>query len=687
MKTLTFFSQSVVLSRILKVNSGWLIKTIQTTFILFFTLSLYAQPVGDQVSLKPEAVVSTSPLSIELNWPFAANASQYTVSRKPKNAPSWSALATLPGSATSYTDTSLELNTLYDYQIIMQPASGQTKRGYVNSGIEVIANSNHGIAIIVIEQSHLSNPDFENALAVFLEDIELSGWYPKPIYVNASDQVPDVKNQIVAVYNEAPAHTNLLVLIGKVPVPYSGNTAFDGHNQTNSPSANHEGAWPTDTYYADIDGVWTDVSVNNTTPSYVQNRNIPGDGKFDQSYIPSDVELQTGRIDLSNMPAFSSSETARLTAYLRKNHRYKTGEILVEEKALIDDNFPASGFSQNGYNNFASLVGRNQTFAVDYFTNLSYNTSTTGTYLWSYGCGGGNWNTCSGIGTTADFANDSLSSIFTMLFGSYFGDWNHSGSSFMKAPLAQGNTLTNCWAGRPNYHFMHMGMGENIGYSIKLTQNNSNLFFSSTYSRGIQINLIGDPSLKMTYIEMPSAISITEHGNSIEINWSASVSGAETGYNIYRRYEDSTEFIKLNSSLVTGSSFTDHTVTQGGTINYYVKAVEMKTTRSGSFENESLGKKGQTVWFPGTASLNEPFSDASVELYPNPAGEFVTITNLPDGSAIKVTDVTGKVVAETAELITTNETTISTENFVNGIYIVHIEHNGRTASKKLVVNK
>jgi hypothetical protein len=43
------------------------------------------------------------------------------------------------------------------------------------------------------------------------------------------------------------------VLIGNVPVPYSGDLNPDGHSD-------HDGAWPTDTYYAEMNGTWTDAS-------------------------------------------------------------------------------------------------------------------------------------------------------------------------------------------------------------------------------------------------------------------------------------------------------------------------------------------------------------------------------------------------------------------------------------------
>jgi hypothetical protein len=608
------------------------------TLALLLNLVGFSQPYGDSLSVKADATINVSTPSITLNWPADADATNFNVYRKLKSASNWgTAIANLPSGATGYLDDDVSVNTLYDYKIQMTSLSTPVKFGYLSSGIEVKANSNRGIAIVVIESSFIVNIEFQNAIDTFTEDLELDGWYPKVIYVNGSDAVADVKADITTTYNEDPAKTKLLVLIGNVPVPHSGELNPDGH-------PDHEGAWPTDTYYAEMNGTWTDASVNNTTSANPLNHNIPGDGKLDQTYLPSDVELQVGRIDLSDLPAFSETEEILLIRYLEKDHRYKTGEIVVGEQALIDDNFPTfnEGFSQSGYNNFAALVGRDNTYLQDYFTQLSYNTSTTGTYLWSYGCGGGNYAGAGGIGSTSNFNSDTLSSVFTMLFGSYFGDWNYT-NAFLRAPLAQGNTLTNCWAGRPNWYFNHMAMGENIGYSTRLTQNNNTLYTSSILgglARLVSINLMGDPSLRLTYILQPTNLTVIENGNSNQLNWTAG--GTEIGYNIYRRYADSVDFVKLNSTLITATTFTDNSLPVAGTVYYYVKAVEMKVTPSGSYENESIAIKTQAESTVGSMEENL----VEIKLYPNPAHNFIQIEMDESliGTNYQLIDASGKVI-------------------------------------------
>ena len=143
---------------------------------------------------------------------------------------------------------------------------------------------------------------FSGALAGELEqlrkDLIGDGWSVVRRDVSASSSSPDVKSQIRAEYNADPANMRAVFLIGHVPVPYSGLINPDMH-------LNHLGAWPADSYYGDMDGNWTDNSVYKTDAEFSWNDNVPGDGKFDQSTIPSAVELEVGRVDFYDLPTFA----------------------------------------------------------------------------------------------------------------------------------------------------------------------------------------------------------------------------------------------------------------------------------------------------------------------------------------------------------------------------------------------
>ncbi len=78
--------------------------------------------------------------------------------------------------------------------------------------------------------------------------------------------------------------------------------------------------------------------------------------------------------------------------------------------------------------------------------------------------------------------------------------------------------------------------------------------------------------------------------------------------------------------------------------------------------------------------------DNQLLMYPNPAKDFVTITNLPHGEIqMIVFDINGKVIV--SKIVNTETARIDTSNFSNGVYIVWLNHNGYIIHKKLLVNK
>src|SRR5690606_15214558 len=76
--------------------------------------------------------------------------------------------------------------------------------------------------------------------------------------------------------------------------------------------------------------------------------------------------------------------------------------------------------------------------------------------------------------------------------------------------------------------------------------------------------------------------------------------------------------------------------------------------------------------FGETLSIGDDNSmDNQLLLYPNPAKDLVTITNLPYGETrIMVFDITGKVIL--SKLTNAETTTINTANFSNGVYLMRL---------------
>lgn len=445
--------------------------------------------------------------------------------------------------------------------------------GFIFAGIKVPAIESRGTILLVVESS--VDAALPAEIAQLREDHIMDGWKFKKLVVNSTDQVTSVKNSIQNIYN-ATADLNAVMLLGNVPVPYSGDIYPDTHSE-------FRGSWSADTYYAEMNGTWTDNTVSRSTAFFPTGHNVPGDGKFDQSSIPTPVELQLGRVDLSNLPLFPQDEITLLRNYLNKSSQFKNGNTPVIRRGLVDDNFMAqfAAPAASGYRNFAPMFGANNIDEVDYQSTLAGNN-----YLWAYGCGSGSHESVAGVTTTAQLANSNNQNVFNMFFGSQFGDWNHP-NNILRAPLAQGLTLTNAWAGNPAWQFHQMAMGYNIGYSALRTMNSN----GEVYLGGpqlVHVALMGDPTLRLHPVKTVSNISVVNSGITSVISWTPPQGESVLGYNIYRANTLNANYTRLNVLPITTTSFVD-AMPLGGNNVYMIRTVKLEESGSGTYCNMALG--------------------------------------------------------------------------------------------------
>jgi hypothetical protein len=78
-------------------------------------------------------------------------------------------------------------------------------------------------------------------------------------------------------------------------------------------------------------------------------------------------------------------------------------------------------------------------------------------------------------------------------------------------------------------------------------------------------------------------------------------------------------------------------------------------------------------------------SENTIFIFPNPAQDVITIFELPLGAELSILDITGKIIFSTT--VNSNQLIVNTDEFSNGIYLVNVNTNGSTTTKKLVVNK
>lgn len=535
-------------------------------------------------AIEAAAAVTTSPPAIRLYWPSVSHGIRYHVRRKAIHQEAWTHLATLPGTATQYVDSQVAVGSAFEYEIELETNLGQfgvKAHTYLYAGIDHPMVDQKGKVLLVVDASLASGISAE--LDQFSTDLILSGWRVSKRLVNRWDSVPSVKNAIKSEYNADPTLRSV-VLIGHVPVPYSGLIAPDFHEQ-------HRGAWPADGYYAELDGTWTDSSVNKTNSEMPINNNVPGDGKFDQSNFPSPVDLEIGRIDFYDLPAFSPrTEIELLRTYFRKNHQFRHRQFTLKPQGLVRDNFgdlDGDAPAVDAWRHYTGWFGPGTTREIpaeSFFSALA-----SDSYLWAYGCGGGGYRKADGVGSTGDFALNNPQAAFLMLHGSYFGDWNSTDNFLRGAIATPGYTLASVWTGLPHWYMHHLALGQTLGFATRIAQNNVSTYKShlNFFPNQVHVSLIGDPTLELFPVLAPSNLRANV-ATGVSLSWDTSPE-ADAGYHVYKASAIEGPYTRLSAASPTASaSFFERSV-PNGTYYYMVRAIKRQVTGSGTFLNASPG--------------------------------------------------------------------------------------------------
>lgn len=639
----------------------------------------YAQSAADY-GIQVQATVTVSPPKVSMSWRKVSGASTYTLEKKAKGTTTWSSLASV--SDTFYTDLAVKSDSMYEYRIYT-PLGSTYSLGYMNAGINSPAQHQRGGLVLICDT--LMRDSCANEITQLMRDLNADGW--SVLRHDVSRSLPDsmVKKIIRADFAKRP-DLKAVLLLGRVAVPYSGNMNPDAH-------PDHEGAWPADLYYGDTSLIyWTDASVNNSIASRTENKNTPGDGKWDFNSCPVTPVLQVSRIDFAKMTAFGKTEVGLMKSYLTKAHLYKMDSLYVSRKALIDDNFGAfsgEAFAANGWRNFPGLVSRENIVTADLISTLK-----DSAYQWAYGCGGGSYTSCGGVGVSSDFSGKNYKGIFTILFGSYFGDWDNQ-NNFLRAPLcASEPALASFWAGRPNWFLHHMALGENLGYSTLLTQTQGGSVYppAGFMAQSIHIALMGDGSLRTQYIKPAGNLILSPvKDKGVTLSWTASPDPEVIGYYVYRTDSMYGIYTKI-SNLLAGTSFKD-TVGKNGLHYYMVRPCKLQNTASGSYYNLGLGiSDTATVSFPKPAAISEIAATAvEMRCFPNPAGEMLTVhvnTNGFRGRALlRVLDIGGKITIQETLQADKEELsrTLNIAQLPSGNYLIVLELDGQAPQIQKVV--
>jgi hypothetical protein len=666
-----------------------------------FSLFAAAQgPVPRDFCMEVHAGPHPSDTGMVFTWPPRDSVVNILVQRKPRGTGNWVPLDTLGPAELTWTDSTVLPGQAFEYwfRLNQEPnANGNNalKRSFLYAGHQRHPWPVQRRVLLLLDSTYLA--PLATEIDRLEADLRAEGWRTSRLAVGRLQSPSQVRNQIIDLYNSTGDLAGVFI-VGHVPVPYSGNYGPDAH-------FDHQGAWPADAYYGEMNGTnWTDATVNTTVASRPENHNLPGDGKFDQSSLNDALtatELWVGRADFLNLPAFTATDTALLQNYLNKDHAFRVGQNQLPRRAVVEDNFGFFGgeaFSFGGLNNWIAALGRDSVHNLDYSTLLSQ------PYLCSYGTGGGTYTSAGGIVSTAEFASSTFQTVFTFLFGSYFGDWD-SENNLMRAAIASGPyTLTCGWSGRPHWYMHPLALGECFGQAFLTSQNNSGSAFSGGYtptnigSRGLHQALMGDPTLRMFYLQPPSNLVALADTDTVILNWTATPDPTAQGYHLYRAQLPDSQYVRITDQPVMATAYIDTTMDTTATYAYRVYAARLETTASGTWWNLSQG-----IWDSVTVPVREQVTDTTdttnatldlvatqLRVYPNPATERVTVAYRFPSSTTECTlvlrSLTGSAVLRSPLPGQENETSVDVSGLAPGLYLLELWHGStRTDVVKLVI--
>jgi hypothetical protein len=307
--------------------------------------------------------------------------------------------------------------------------------------------------------------------------------------------------------------------------------------------------------------------------------------------------------------------------------------------------------------------------------------------------GGGSFSTCGGVGSASQF-QDSILSVFNVMFGSYFGDWYTQDNILRSSLASKGLTLTNVWAHRPHWYFHHFALGQQIGNSVINAQNNLSDFtlatsyigyFGGTYlDQRISMNLMGDPTLRIHYFKGVSNLIASNSNNNtnVQLTWDASTEPNVIGYHVYRTNAYGKIYAPITSSPITSLSYTDIAPYAGN--NYYVvKAIKLENSNCGSYYNSSLGQMIKASGVNGNnTSIEAMHSAFEFKLYPNPSIGIVNV-EVQKGSSISIYNAQGQMVY--SGLAKETKTELNIGHLSKGFYIVQCQSDNMQSTQPLII--
>lgn len=458
--------------------------------------------------------------------------------------------------------------------------------GYFIAGNSETIQWNNGMALVLIDETLADSIEEE------IKELRLSmicdGWSTglelvprsetfKPLYVS---KLKRLINRYIQINGD---RLRAILLVGRLPVPYTGNYAFDAHSD-------HIGSFPSDLFYVCNKCNWTDDNELNFSARREENWNVPFDGKYDLSTLDATVQIAIGRIDFFNLPAFQQTEAELIRRYIKKDLAFRNGKLRRPFGALIDDGFgttSSESFATSAWLNFEILC--DTIIEGKFLENVTQND-----FLFAYGCNSGSYTSVWSVVESNEAARKNLRVAFAFLFGSYLWDWDVE-DNLLRSVLASDSMVVGVgWMGRPYWHLHHLWLDGPIATSLLLTYNNKSMYRSAGIFgyRGAHIQFLGDPTLKLFY---PKSIenltfSLDKKNNRLKLSWtSPSDTSGFVGAIVLKSGQKYSDYELVTPRPLKCFDFVDDEVDKGKTF-YIVRSVYRDSTRFGNVFRLGLGQ-------------------------------------------------------------------------------------------------
>ncbi len=565
-----------------------------------------------------------------------------TIYRRTVGASNWGQPIQVNYQSPAFTDTNIDPGIAYEYRIWDTNAFNSTGNArivlqqHLTAAVDLPPVHQRGKVIMMIENT-IASP-LQSEIANFRTNLVGDGWEVTSHLVSRqNDENLELNSGAIEIIKGLinldiqPNRTNVVLMLGHVPVPMSGFHAADGHDNQPQNRPDHRGAWTADGFYGSTNAnFFTDIGPtiiqNLDSP---QNSNLIGDGKYDQDRLPQPFGIAVGRIDFARMNTFTNApylpgfpnhtprsvEIELLRQYLNKNHRYRHGTLSFQRRMAgfrgFGQNRDTATSFYNAQNLAAAIFGLNHGKFLNMRSlpqRISYlfafnemNSFNTGMDLgWEH-------SNASNVYShrTEDFnnINNEAPIGFHLVYGSYFGDWNLKVDNWMKGLLATPNAgLASVYYFPDKWRFEKMGLGAPIAVGMEEFNDTSKYssygifpngtitpFFHETLSPPRMLSILGDPTLRAHVVPPPSNPTATGSGRPISLSWTASPE-SNVEYHVYRSANGiDGPFVHLTAiSTVTGTTFVD-SFAPNGTKLYQIRAAKRELSGSGSYMNLSQG--------------------------------------------------------------------------------------------------